>query len=661
MKRICMLSLFSLLSFSCLFANGDPGYKIRVKLENYTSNELIIGFHYGEKQYVKDTAIIGADGFFTFEADTLFPPGVYLLVLKPDNNFIQILLDDKNQQITVTTDAKDSVNKMKVKGSVDNEVFYDYLRYLNKQRPEADTLRAQMGRVKGNMADSLRIAGKITDIDKAVKKAQQDLIAKYPSTLAAKIVKAAIDPEVPDFKGEEKEVAKKKFYWIREHYFDNIDIADPAMLRSPVLHGKIDYYITKLTPQHPDTVNAAIDYVMAKMKGKYNGENYKYYLIHLLNFYAKSNIVGFDACYVHIADTYYCRGEASWTKKEDLEKICDNARRLAPILIGRVAPNITLMDRNNQPHALWDVDADYTVMFFWATDCSHCKKAAPHMVEFANKFKERGVKVFAVCTGVVTLKEDSNTPEKVHESCWKGMDEKEFNDNLFFNTYDPYIKSRYKTLFDVTTTPQIFILNRNHEILMKRIGAEQLGEVMEQVMKFQEEKKNGLPHSPAVQPKSPSVQPKAPTPTAQPNAPAGQGAAKNTSAIPAGNKPGSSVLSKEAQSKELLGKLTNYKVGFTTLSEFWADGWNFSDPQLGMIGVTGFIQERKKTSLYIGVNDYSTLSKEELQLVIDSGDFQEKSMKTAYESGGNAMSDKAVNQYRVEFENGILSSIQLGK
>ncbi|MBK6994086.1 MAG: hypothetical protein IPH31_03865 [Lewinellaceae bacterium] len=44
---------------------------------------------------MKDTAILAADGFFTFEADTLFPAGVYLLVLKPDNNFIQILLDDK--------------------------------------------------------------------------------------------------------------------------------------------------------------------------------------------------------------------------------------------------------------------------------------------------------------------------------------------------------------------------------------------------------------------------------------------------------------------------------------------------------------------------------------------------------------------------------------
>jgi hypothetical protein len=46
-------------------------------------------------------------------------------------------------------------------------------------------------------------------------------------------------------------------------------------------------------------------------------------------------------------------------------------------------------------------------------------------------------------------------------------------------------------LYDVQTTPQIFILNRNHEILMKRIGAEQLGDVMEQVIKFQEEKKKG--------------------------------------------------------------------------------------------------------------------------------------------------------------------------
>jgi thiol-disulfide isomerase/thioredoxin len=490
MKRFFILTLLAGISFSNIYASGGPGYKIRVKLENYASDELVIGFHYGEKQYVKDTVKIGKDGYFTFEADTLFPAGVYLLVLKPDNNFIQILLNDKNQQFTVSTDVKDPVTKMKVKGSEDNEVFYEYLRYLNLQRPLADTLRAQLSRVRGNASDSTRLANQILDIDKRVKKYQRDLIAKYPGSMAAKIVKAAIEPEPPEVAGDEREVMRKKYYWLRAHYFDNIDIADPAMLRSPMLHSKLDYFVTKLTPQHPDSVNLALDYVFGRLQGKYNNENFKFYLIHFLNYYAKSTIVGFDACYVHIAQNYYCKGAATWAKKEDLEKICDNARRLEPILIGKTAPNITVLDRNNKPQSLWDLDADYTVLFFWAADCGHCKKAAPHMVEFAKKYQSKGVKVFAVCTGVVTSKDDSNTVEKVHDSCWKSVEEKGFDDNLFYNYYDPYIRSRYKMLYDIQTTPQIFILDRKHEILMKRIGAEQLDEVMEQVMKFQEDKKN---------------------------------------------------------------------------------------------------------------------------------------------------------------------------
>jgi peroxiredoxin len=191
-------------------------------------------------------------------------------------------------------------------------------------------------------------------------------------------------------------------------------------------------------------------------------------------------MVGMDACYVHLAQRYYCNGGAPWVKQEDLEKICDNARRLEPILIGKIAPNIIVKDRNDKPAALWDVDADFTVLYFWAPDCSHCKKSAPHMVEFTNKFKDRGVKVFAVCTAVTDKGPD----------CWKEIEDKGFSDFLFLNHYDPYIQSRYKTLYDVQSTPQIFVLDRKHEILMKRIGAEKLGEIMEDIIRFHEEKKS---------------------------------------------------------------------------------------------------------------------------------------------------------------------------
>lgn len=478
MKRFFALSFFVLLCLSGLLAEGG-GYKIRVKLDNYPYQSVTLGFHYGDKQYVKDTATVDAEGWFTFQADTLLPCGVYLLVLQPDNNFIQVLVPADDQDFSMTSDAKDSVNKMKVKGSDDNDLFYQYLRYLGQLRPEADSLRAQIGRAKGNPADSSRLSSKLADLDKSVKKYQQDLITKHPAFLSTKIVKASFEPEIPDFKGEEKEVQRKKYYWYREHFFDNVDLADPCLLRSPVLHPKVDQYVNKVVPQHPDSVNIAIDYVIEKMKPA--KENYKYYLIHFLNFYAKSQLVGFDACYVHLAKKYYCSGQATWTKKEDVEKICDNASRLEPILIGKIAPNITVMDRNNKTHNLWDVDADYTVLFFWAPDCGHCKKAAPHMVEFAKKYKDRGVKVFAVCTAVG----DKGT------ECWPGAEEKGFTDDFFLNVSDPYLRSRYKTLYDVQTTPQIFILDRKHEILSKRIGAEQLEKVMDMVMKFQEEKKKG--------------------------------------------------------------------------------------------------------------------------------------------------------------------------
>ena len=479
MKRTLALALFAFLSTTLLFANGGgKGHRIRVKLDNYPEKQLVLGFYYGDKTYVKDTASLGADGYFSFEADTLLPCGVYLLVLKPDNSFIQMLVSEKNQVFTITTDTKETVEKMKIKGSDDNAVFYDYLRFLNKQRPEADTLRAQLNRAKSHVKDSIRLTEALNEVDKKVKKYQRDLVAKNPATMTAKIILASLEPDIPEFEGKEDEAKiMKRRNWYREHFFDNVDISDPCLLRSPVLQPKVDQYVQKFAVQHPDSISLAVDYVISKVKK--TPDIYKYFLIQFLNYYAKSTYVGMDAVYVHIAKTYYCTGAADWVKKEDMEKICDNAARLEPILIGKIAPNITVQDRNNKPVTLWDVDADYTVLFFWDPECSHCKKAAPFMVEFAKKYKDRGVKVFAVCTAVTEKGPD----------CWKGVEEKGFSDFLFLNTYDPFIRSRYKTLYDVKTTPQIFILDRKHEILMKRIGGEQLDKVMEDVMKFEEDKK----------------------------------------------------------------------------------------------------------------------------------------------------------------------------
>ena len=191
-----------------------------------------------------------------------------------------------------------------------------------------------------------------------------------------------------------------------------------------------------------------------------------------MNEYAKSKIVGFDAVYVHLAENYYAKGKAPWTEEEQLSKIVKNAKTLKPILIGKTAPDITVYNKGGDPISLHKLDVPFTVLFFWDPECGHCKKSMPDMLAFHEKYKAKGVEVFAVCT---------KTGSGV-DKCWETIEEKEMG--RWINATDQWLRSRYKTIYDVRTTPQIFILDENKTILSKRIAAEQLEEVMDQLIKI---------------------------------------------------------------------------------------------------------------------------------------------------------------------------------
>ena len=89
------LLLFAWITSSTLFANIpiDSGYHITVSIEDYQNDTLLLGQHYGNQQYLKDTAYRNDEGLFVFEDDEDLPGGVYLMVLKPDNNFFQLLVN----------------------------------------------------------------------------------------------------------------------------------------------------------------------------------------------------------------------------------------------------------------------------------------------------------------------------------------------------------------------------------------------------------------------------------------------------------------------------------------------------------------------------------------------------------------------------------------
>lgn len=459
--HIIVLLLISHLGFA------ENSYRIEIKLTDYTEKELYLAYHYGDKQYIKDTALINDQGTFIFEGNEPLDIGVYLVVMAPNNTHFQVLMNEEEQEFKLTTSAASPSQKMKIKGSKDNELFFEYLNFLAAKRPIVEQLQKDKEGIT-NPAQLKSIEDKIEQVNLDVSSYQQKIINEYPNTLTSLIIKANLPFNFPEFTGDDQEKQVQRWRFMQQHYFDNLEMGHPVMLRTPFLFSRIDHFVHKLNVQHPDTISQAIDEVMKRLKPA--EESFKYYLIHFLNYYAKSKIVGMDAVYVHLVEKYFETGMAPWTDDEQLKKIIDDAKALKPLLVGKVAPDIKMQNQAGDPVNLHSVASPITILYFWRYDCGHCKESTPVMKEFFEKYKDKGVKIFAVCT-----KYTDEVPD-----CWKYIDENEIGN--WMHVVDPYGRSRYSKIYNIKSTPQVYVLDENKKILSKRIGAEQLEELIDRIL-----------------------------------------------------------------------------------------------------------------------------------------------------------------------------------
>jgi thiol-disulfide isomerase/thioredoxin len=445
------------------------GYKIKIRLTEFDKDTIYLGYALGNQTYLRDTAILDKKtGFFTFQrADKKLDAGVYLVVTPPDNNYFQIMVAADEQNFTMTTSTLDFYGQAKFTGSKDNDLFYGYMRFLSKKRGEAEAA----GELKKTNAEEG--TKKLELLDKEVKAYQNDLIQKNPKSISAMLIKTAIEVETPLFPEitdkDKNEYARYLHY--KEHFFDNFEMANPALLRTNGLAQRIDTYIEKLTPQHPDSICESLDRILELVKP--NKESFQHFFIQYLNKYIKSNIVGYDAIHVHLTKKYIETGIADFIPQDNKVKLVDQANKIFPLLIGKKAPEIKTFKEDNTTIAVSEIKAKYTVLFFFEPTCGHCQKQSPFLVEFLQKAKAKNidVKVMAICTFV--------GPDKMPE-CWKYAKEKGFGD--FINTVDPYMISRYKTLYNVETTPQVYVLDENKMIRSKGIEAKQLEEVLDHII-----------------------------------------------------------------------------------------------------------------------------------------------------------------------------------
>ncbi|MEP6793600.1 MAG: DUF4369 domain-containing protein, partial [Saprospiraceae bacterium] len=197
MRFVLVFSFFlsSWLSSVSASALSSGGYRIEITLQHYQGDSLFLGYYFGKAQYLKDTALL-EKGKFVFQGEAKLEPGVYLLVIPPDNKFIHVLVSDDEQKFSASVDLDNIVASAKFKGSDENEIYYAYLHELEKRRPVADSLKKQM---KLDSLHSEEYQVKLDKIDADVMKVQDDVRSKHPSSITAMLIWSNREIDIPKY------------------------------------------------------------------------------------------------------------------------------------------------------------------------------------------------------------------------------------------------------------------------------------------------------------------------------------------------------------------------------------------------------------------------------------------------------------------------------
>ncbi len=450
--------------------SNDGGYKINVKINGIKDTVCYLSGYYGPKQYYKDTARVNSKGEFVFEGEKELPGGIYSVIL-PGNTYFEFIVNEQN--FYLETDTANLIENMKVKGSLENKLFYDHFQVVAKLQKESGELKKELKKIKNNKDSTGLINKRLRSINKEIGDYKLKIIEENPQTLLAKIFTAMKDPDIPaPPKDENGKIIDSlfRYKYLKKHFFDNIDFSDDRLLRTPIYHNKLMHYMKKMTAQIPDSINVSASFVIDKAKA--NKEIFKYTLSKLIYKYETSKIMGMDAVFVHLAERYYMTNQAYWIDSTQLFKISDRVRSLKPTLIGKTAPNILLKHKDGKYIFLHSVIAKYTILLFWDPDCGHCKKEMPKIKNVYDKYKENNVKVYAVCT-------------EIEEEKWrKYIDEHQYD---WIDVADFELRSPFRDLYDISSTPKIFLLDEKKKIVAKRIGAEQLDDVLERQLKIKKD------------------------------------------------------------------------------------------------------------------------------------------------------------------------------
>lgn len=475
--RKLFLAFFIFACTATLKAQQIPGgYEIKVTTD-YKNVQLYLGNYYGKRKLLADSAMADGKGTAIFKGEKKLPQGIYFVV-SPQRVILFELLVDNPQHFTIVSDST-KPGDLKFAGSPDNDVFAAYSSFLAKISPRLNGLQQQL-KAAGNAADSAAISKELSKASAELTDYRHSVITNSPNSMLATLLQVAKIPDRPQMPrlADGTIDSLYPFYYVKEHYWDNVDFNNDVALRTPFFEPKLEDYFKYYVSPNPDSIINEANYML--LASRESNEMHDFLLGKFTDKYINPEYMGQDKVFLFLFENYYAKGDTTWLNEKQRKFIFDRAYSLMANQLNEPASPLELTDTAGVAVSLYNIKAPLTFIAFWDPHCSHCQAQIPRLDSFYEaKWQKERISVLAVCTNENVLDDWKKFIVEHKLNGWYHAYETKEKKNQLAQSNQP----DYRQLYDISQTPTFFLLDENKRIIAKGLNLEQFDELIEAKLK----------------------------------------------------------------------------------------------------------------------------------------------------------------------------------
>src|ERR1044072_2597477 len=338
--RILLVAAICLFCTNVIKAQQLPGYEINVTT-NYKNTQIYLGDYYGKRKLLADSAMADSKGVAVFKGANKLPQGIYFIV-SPERVILFEILMDANQHFSLVADSA-KPGEIKFTNSPDNEVFANYSAFLVKISPKLNRLQQQLKAAK-NAADSASIAKELSQTAAELNNYRNRVVTEQPNSMLATLLEVAKIPDRPQMplKADGTPDSLYPFYYVKDHYWDNVDFNNDIILHTPFFEPKLDDYFKYYVSPNPDSIINEVNYML--LASRESDEMHDFLLGKFTDKYINPEYMGQDKVFLFLFENYYAKGDTTWLNEKQRKFIFDRAYSLMANQLNEPASPLELTD-----------------------------------------------------------------------------------------------------------------------------------------------------------------------------------------------------------------------------------------------------------------------------------------------------------------------------